>query len=508
MAHDGPGGDVLNRRMITVTVMLVSVLQTLDNTIANVALPHMQGSLSATQEQIAWVLTSYIIAAAIMTPLTGWLAAHFGRRQLFLYSVVGFILTSALCGVSQSLPQVVTFRLLQGLAGAALVPISQAVLLDINPPEHHGRAMSTWAQAVVIGPMVGPVLGGWLTENYSWRWCFFINVPLGILGLLGVLRYFPRTTRRESPFDFFGFAMLAVAIASLQLMLDRGSLLDWFDSTEICIEAVVSGLAFFLFAVHSATSRQPFIRPALFKDRNFLTGCVFIFTVGIVMFATLALLPTMLQSLLNYPVLLAGELTAPRSLGTLFAMMVVGRTVTRVDPRWIIAGGFTMTALSLWQMTQFSTQMNGSPIFWSGFVQGLGTGAAYVPMATLAFGTLPGVLRDEGAAMFSLMRNIGSSVGISMVQALLVRNTQIVHASLAEHVTPYNLAARDPQLAAQLASPDGLAAFNAEMTRQASMIGYIDNFHLMLILTLLSIPLLLLVRRPKPSKATPAVVIE
>jgi len=504
-----PAGPVLNRGMITLTVMLTSILQTLDNTIANVALPKMQGSLSATQDQMTWVLTSYIVAAAIMTPLTGWLAGQFGRKRLFLVSVAAFTMTSMMCGLAQTLPQIVLFRFLQGLAGAALVPMSQAVLFDINPPENHGKAMAAWGQGVLLGPMLGPILGGWLTDNYSWRWVFYINVPLGILAFLGVLAFLPDTETRRSRFDFFGFALLSIAIAGLQLVLDRGPLKDWFGSSEIWIEATVAGLAFYLFMVHSATSPQPFIRPSLFKDRNFLTGNVFIFVVGIVLFATLALLPPMLQDLMNYPVYQAGLLTAPRSLGSLAAMVIVGRMVGRFDARAIIGVGFGLTALSLWLMTRFDMQMNGVPVFWSGVFQGLGTGIAYVPMAAMTFATLSPALRNEGTALFSLTRNIGSSVGISVVQALLVSNTQVVHSALAEHVSPYNLAARNPELLAQLSSHSGAAAFNAALTGQASMIAYIDDFQLMFILTLLAMPLLLLVRTAKAApKDAPHVAVE
>jgi DHA2 family multidrug resistance protein len=498
----------LNRVMITGTVMLASILQSLDTTIANVALPHMQGSLSATQDQMTWVLTSYIVAAAIMTPLSGWLAGQFGRKRLFLVSVAGFTLASMLCGAAQTLPEVVLFRFLQGLAGAALVPMSQAVLFDINPPENHGKAMATWGQGVLLGPMLGPILGGWLTDNYSWRWVFYINLPLGILAFLGVLAFIPNGEVRRSRFDLFGFALLSIAVTSLQLVLDRGPLKDWFSSNEIWIEATVAGLALYLFLVHSTTSAHPFIRLALFKDRNFLTGNVFIFVMGVVLFATLALLPTMLQDLMNYPVYRAGLLTAPRGFGSLVAMIVAGRVVGRVDPRLLMGFGFGLAILSLWMMTRFDMQMDGAPIFWSGIVQGLGTGIAFVPMAALAFATLPADLRNEGTAMFSLIRNIGSSIGISVVQALLVSNTQVLHSSLAEHISPYNLAARNPELAAQLSNHVSTAALNATLTAQASMIAYIDDFQLMFILTLTTIPLLLLVRIAKTKADSPHVAVE
>jgi MFS transporter, DHA2 family, multidrug resistance protein len=486
-------GVPLHRGMITGTVMVASILQALDNTIANVALPRMQGSLSATQDQMTWVLTSYIIAAAIMTPLTGWLADRFGRKPLFLVSIIGFTLASALCGMAQSLDQIVIFRLLQGVFGAALIPMSQAVLFDVYPPSQHGRAMALWGIGVVLGPTLGPMLGGWLTDNYSWRWVFYINVPFGILAVLGVLAYFPDTTHARKHFDFFGFAMLSVAIGSLQLLLDRGPVKDWFNAGEIRLEAAICALAFYLFITHTLTARQPFIRLALYKDRNFLTGNILIFVVGVTLFATLALLSPLLQSLLGYSVFQSGMVTAPRGVGTLIAMLLVGRAVGRLDARLIIATGLVLTAWSLWQMCHFSMQLPMSSIVWSGAIQGLGTGIVYVPMAALTFATLPAMMRNEGTALFNLIRNIGSSVGISTVQGLLVRNTQLVHASLAQHITPFVMAQHS---AGRLASAAASAALNQQITGQALMIAYLDDFYFMLLLTLLALPLLFLVRKP------------
>jgi DHA2 family multidrug resistance protein len=504
----GGAAGTPRRALITVSVMLASFMQALDNTIANVALPRIQGSLSATQDQMTWVLTSYIIAAAIMTPLSGWLAGQIGRRRVFLISVVGFTVASALCGMAQSLSEMVLARLFQGLFGAALIPLSQAVLLDINPPENHARAMAFWVMGVTIGPILGPALGGWLTENYNWRWVFYINVPFGILSFLGILSFMKETAKRESRFDFFGFTALSVAIGALQLMLDRGQLQDWFSSTEICVEAAIAATAFYLFVVHMlTTTRAPFISPVLFRDRNFLTGNVFIFVVGVVLFATLALLPPMLQGLMDYPVVTTGLVTAPRGVGTLLAMIIVGRLMGIVDVRMIIATGLAITAFSLWQMTGFYLQMDSAPIVWSGLAQGLGTGFVYVPLAAITFATLAPQYRDEGTALFSLIRNVGSSVGISVVETLLTRNTQILHASLAEHVMPYGDGLR-PSLAALAADSRGLAGLNDTVTRQAAMIAYGNDFKLMMVLTLASIPLVLLLRAARAPRGTPAMVVE
>ena len=508
VAAGDAGQPPINRVMLTGTVMLASILQALDNTIANVALPHMQGTLSATQDQMTWVLTSYIVAAAIMTPLTGWLAGRIGRKRLFLVSIVGFTIASALCGLAQTLPEIVLFRLLQGLCGAALVPMSQAVLFDINPPERHGKAMAVWGLGVVLGPTLGPVIGGWLTDNYNWRWVFYINVPFGILAVLGILAFLPETKTTSKRFDFLGFALLSLAIGSLQVMLDRGPLKDWFGSTEICIEAAVAGLSLYLFLVHSATSEHPFIPPAMFKDRNFVAGNVFIFLVGIVLFATLALLPPLLQNLLGYSVFEAGLVTAPRGAGTFIAMLFVGRLVGLIDVRLIIATGFALTAFSLWQMVGFSPLMDRWPIIWSGVTQGIGTGIAYVPLAAMAFATLNPALRNEGTAFFNLMRNVGSSIGISMVQALLTSNTQVMHSSLGADITPYNLANHSPALAQQMSTSAGLTALNGQLNFQASMIAYLDDFKLMLILTVAAMPLLLLARSGKKRNDEPPMILE
>lgn len=480
--------------MITASLMLATMMQALDNTIANVALPHIQGSISATQEQMSWVLTSYIVAAAIMTPLTGWLAGRFGRKKLFMVSIVGFTIASVLCGLAQSLPQIVVFRLLQGLSGAALVPLSQAILLDINPPERHARAMSIWIMGVTIGPILGPALGGWLTDNYSWRWVFYINVPIGLLSLFGIGRFLAETRLKHARFDFFGFATLALGIAALQLMLDRGQLQDWFNSPEIWIEAVTGLLALYLFAVHSATAREPFIDLKMFSDRNFAIGSCFIVLVGILLFATLALMPPLLQALMHYPVMTAGLLTAPRGVGTLLAMFFVGRLMRRFDVRWVIAAGFALTALSLGQMCGFYLQMDQSLVVWSGLIQGIGMGCAYVPLATVTFATLAPQFRNEATAVFNLLRNVGSSAGIAAVQALLIRNTQIMHSRLVEHVTPY---AAPLQGRMDLSSAASIGAVDARINDQAAMIAYNNDFKLMLLLSLAAIPLVFVLRKAR-----------
>jgi DHA2 family multidrug resistance protein len=493
---------VANRGMITASIMLATIMQGVDNTIANVALPHIQGSLSAAQDQIAWVLTSYIVAVAIMTPLTGWLAGRLGIKYVFLISVAGFTLASALCGSATSLTQLVIYRLLQGACGAGLVPLSQSVLMQINPPERHGQAIAIWGMGVMLGPIFGPMLGGWLTQDYSWRWIFYINLPVGVIASLGILIFIRETrhTHREA-FDFFGFVTLSIAVGALQMMLDRGELKDWFNSTEIWVETLLSGVFFYLFIIHTATARdRSFINLDLLKSPNFMAGTVLMFFVGGILSGTLALLPTMLQSLMNYPVFTTGLVTAPRGIGTMIAMFVVGRMINRVDNRLIILTGFLLTVLSLWQMTGFSLQMGMAPVVVSGVLQGFGLGCTFVPLNTLALSNLPRHILTQGTAMRSLMRNLGGSIGISVLEALLIQNTQIVHSRLIEHLRPDNPLAQAPLLAApfSLTTPLGIAALNAEVTRQAAMVAYINDYALMMMIVLLLIPLLLLVRRARP----------
>jgi DHA2 family multidrug resistance protein len=503
--QQGAGGTgsapVINRRMITISIMLATIIQALDGTIANVALPHMQGSLSASQDQITWVLTSFIVAAAIATPLTGWLCDRFGQKNVFLSSVAGFTIASVLCGLATSLGQIVGARLLQGVFGAALVPLSQAVLLDINPREKHGSAMAVWGMGVMIGPILGPTLGGWLTDSYNWRWVFFINVPVGTMAFYGIWKYIRKQpAARSMRFDMFGFATLSLAIGALQMLLDRGEQNDWFASRETWVEAILLAMSLAYFIAHTALmpAGKSFFDYRLLKNRNYVTGLLFIFIVGMVLFATRALMPTMLQGLMGYPAAVAGLVTAPSGLGTMFAMLVVGKLVGRVDFRLLLAAGFAITAFSLWQMSGYTLVLSQSDIVWPGVVQGVGLGLVFVPLSAATFATLSPAMRAEGTAIYSLIRNIGSSIGIALVQALLVRNTQISHASIVETITNGNAALQDPAMASMYGAtnPAGIVALNAEVTRQASMIAYVDDFWLMLILTVLVIPLLLFVKAP------------
>jgi DHA2 family multidrug resistance protein len=485
-----------NRGAITVAVMLATIMQVLDTTIANVALPHMQGSLNAAQDTITWVLTSYIVAAAIMTPVTGWLSDRMGRKNLFLTSVAGFTLASLACGIATSLPEMVVYRVFQGLCGAALVPLSQAVLLDINPRERHGQAMAMWGAGIMVAPIIGPTLGGWLTESYNWRWVFLVNLPVGILAFAGILIFLPKGETRERRFDLFGFAMLSLAIGALQMMLDRGEQLDWFNSYEIWIELGLTVTGMWVFVVHSLTAENPFIDIAMFRDRNFSMGLVFIFIIGIVLLASLALLPPLMQSLLGYPVITTGLVMGPRGIGTMVSMIIVGRLTRIVDARILVFIGLVLTAYSMHMMSGFSIIMSDWPFITSGVVQGFGMGLVFVPLSTLAFATLPPRYRTDGTGLFSLVRNVGSSIGISIVATILAQMTQINHAEIGSRLTPFNqnVISQAPGLLS--ADPLTLARINGEVTRQAAMIGYLDDFRLMMYVCLAAMPIILLLRSP------------
>ncbi len=493
------GGPVLHRGFITASIMAAALMQTLDTTIANVALPHIQGSVSASQDQIVWVLTFYIVAAAIMTPLTGWLAERIGRKTLFLFSVGGFTIASALCGAAQSLGEIVAFRFLQGVAGAALMPLAQAVLLDINPPERYGQAMATFASAVVLGPIVGPTLGGWLTEDFSWRWVFFINLPLGVLAFLGAWMFMPARGHHKAPkFDFFGYGSLALGIAALQLMLDRGQTNDWFGSSETWIEGGVAILCLYLFAIHAMTARNPLFSRELFKDQNFRTTTIAGLIIMGAMYASLALVPPMLQNLYGYPVFTAGLIIMPRGIGAFLTMVGVGRLLGKVDARILMGLGLLLLALSFWLMSRFALDMDAMPVIVSGFVQGLSMGLIWVPMSTIGFATLPGQYRVQGATISNLVRNVGGSIGISALQVLLINNMQVVRSGLVQHIRPDNPAVQHVMPGGP-GGPGGpnvpmMAMINGMAARQSAMIAYVDNYWLMAIVVLLMLPTLLLLR--------------
>ncbi|HLH51084.1 MAG TPA: DHA2 family efflux MFS transporter permease subunit [Roseiarcus sp.] len=498
--------DPLVRVMLTICVMMATVMQALDTTIANVALPYMQGALSTTLDQVNWVLTSYIVAAAIMTSPIGWLSARFGRKKLFITCAAGFTVASMLCGAAQSIDQMVLFRLLQGVFGAALVPLSQTVMLDIYPPSRRGSAMAIWGMGVMLGPIMGPTLGGWLTDNYSWRWVFFVNLPFGVLTVLGLSAFMSESkTNRQVPFAWFGFLTLSLGIGALQMMLDRGEDQGWFGSTEIIIEAVLAAVGFYFFIADSITSRRPFIPLGVFADWNFAIALIFMFLIGVILLATMALVTPYLQNLMGYPVLASGMLLGSRGLGTFFSMTVVGRLLAKIDARRLIFFGLLLSTISLWYMVYWSPQSSAESIALISIMQGVGLGFVFVPLNTLAFATLPAQLRTDATAMWTLIRNLGSSIGISIVIARLTSMITTFHSQLAEQISPFNDALHAPGVANILSTKtdSGRAMLDGLLTQQAAIMAYSNDFLLMTFVSLAAFPLLFMMRSSKAAANRP-----
>jgi DHA2 family multidrug resistance protein len=486
--------------MVTICAMTATIMQALDTTIANVALPYMQGTLSASQDQVNWVLTSYIVAAAIMTAPVGWIANRFGRKKIFIVCSAGFTVASVLCGLAQDINQMVGFRLLQGVFGAALVPLSQAVMLDSYALHERAKAMSIWGMGVMLGPIMGPSLGAWLTETYSWHWVFFVNLPFGIVTVLGLLTFMDETkTNAELKFDWFGFGALAIGIGSMQLALDRGEQLGWLESNEIVIEAIVSVIGFYYFFAHSFTTSKPFIQFAIFKDKNFVGGCVFMAVMGLVLYSTMALSSPYLQNVIGYPILTAGLLLATRGSGTFVAMMLVGRIMKYIEARTLIMTGMALMSVSLFFTSMWTDQTGVTEIVIVSIAQGFGLGLVFVPLSTVAFLTLPNHLRTDGTSMLTLLRNVASSIGISIVIAQLTSNTRMAHAVLVEHITPFNNALQMPNVtsAINLATDSGRAVMDAIVTLQATIIAFGLDYQMVMLVTLCAIPMALIIGSSK-----------
>src|SRR6202023_2822376 len=490
----------LRRNMVTICAMTATIMQALDTTIANVALPYMQGSLSASQDQINWVLTSYIVAAAIMTAPGGWIANRFGRKRVFILCSGGFTVASVLCGLAQDIDQMVLFRLLQGVFGAALVPLSQAVMLDSYALHERAKAMSIWGMGVMMGPIMGPSLGAWLTETYSWHWVFFVNLPFGIVTVLGLMVFMDETKQdTDLRFDWFGFAALAIGIGALQVALDRGEQLGWLESNEIIAEFVIAIVGFYYFFAHSFTTDRPFIQFALFKDRNFLTGCIFMTVMGLVLYSTMALASPYLQNVIGYPIITAGVLLASRGVGTFVAMMLVGRLMRYIEARTLIITGLGLTTESLYYMSAWTDQTGVQEIVTLSIIQGFGFGLVFVPLSTVAFMTLPNHLRTDGTSMLTLMRNVASSIGISVVIAQLTEGSRRVYAVLSQHINPFNHAMQMPDVRGMIdmTTDGGRALADVMVGLQAQIIAFSQDYQMVMMFTLCVIPLALMIGSSK-----------
>ena len=490
---------VSNPLLLAIGIMTASLIQVLDSTIANVAIPHMQSSLGATSDEVSWVLTSYIVAVAIAMPITGWLADKAGSRRLFIFSVVGFVVASMLCGMAQNITEMVIFRAMQGAAGAFISPLSQAAMIDTNKPSRQPQMMALWGMGIMIGPIMGPILGGWLTENWNWRWVFYVNVPLGAIAFAIMAALLPSRPVVRRKFDLTGFALVGIMLTSVQLLLDRGNHIDWFDSAEAWIYLFLTVSTAWMALIHFTTTKDALFSRSLFADPNFLYAIFFSVSMGVVMFATMALLPTMLQRLFGYGVIDTGEAMMPRGVGTLITMQLSGYIMRRgFDPRVLIGTGFIIAAGSLWEMSQWTLQTDYTHIAVSGFVQGLGMGLIFIPMNASAFATLPYNLRTDGSSVLNLARSIGSSVGISIVTTYLARNIQISHSDLATHVTNSFITVIDFSTTGRfpIIGETAVRMIDGEVNRQAAMIAYVNDFYLMMWMTLAVVPFVFLMRRP------------
>jgi DHA2 family multidrug resistance protein len=500
--------QVPHRALITLCVMMGNLMQSLDTSIANVSLPYMQGSLATSADEITWVLTSYVIAAAIMTAPVGWLAVRFGRKNLHVVCMTGFVVASMLCGTADSLEQMVCFRFLQGMCGAALVPLSQATMLDMYPFERRAQAMAIFGMGVMVGPITGPTLGGYLTEAYNWRYVFYVNLPFGLLAIAGLIIFLPKAApSADLRFDWTGFAVLAMGIAALQLMLDRGQNQDWFSSREIVVEAMLAGLGFYLFVVHMFTAEQPFLPAGLFKDRNFVCGVTMVFFTATIMLASTALMAPYLESLAGYPVETAGLSMAPRGLGTIIGMQLASRLSARIDHRKLMATGLLTMGAALHSMSYWTPDVSQQQMMLTLVVQGFAIGFVFNPMTVMAFTTLPPALRGYATSLQSLCRSTGQAVGVSVTSLMLVRNTQVSHADLVSTITPFNRLLQGHNTVSRMLDPasrQGVAVLDELVNHQAQIIAFNNDFRMMSLVVVPPLLLLLLMRRHVRPPAVPA----
>jgi MFS transporter, DHA2 family, multidrug resistance protein len=505
----GTAHKVPHRTLITLCVMMGNLMQSLDASIANVSLPYMQGTLSASADEITWVLTSYVIAAAIMTAPVGWMAVRFGRKNLHVACMSGFVVMSMLCGAADTLQQMVVFRFLQGMCGAALVPLSQATMLDIYPFERRAQAMAIFGMGVMVGPITGPTLGGYLTEVYNWRYVFYVNLPFGILAVTGLMIFLPKAApRSELRFDWTGFGVLAMGVASLQLLLDRGQQLDWFSSREIIVEAVLAVLGVYLFVVHMFTAKTPFLPPGLFKDRNFVCGVTMVLCTATIMLASSALMAPYLETLAGYPVETAGWSMAPRGIGTMIGMQVASRLANVIDHRKLMAGGLVLMGFALHSMSYWTPDVSQHQMILTFILQGFSIGFVFNPMTVVAFTTLPVALRGYATSLQSLCRNLGQAVGVSVTSLMLVRSTQTSHADIAAGITPFDRVLQGNDAVAHVLDPathHGAAALDQMINHQAQIIAFNNDFRMMTFIVVPPLLLLLLMRRherrPAPAPA-------
>jgi DHA2 family multidrug resistance protein len=508
----------VNPWLIAVSVMFATFMEVLDTTVVNVSLPHIAGSLSATIDEATWALTSYLVANAVILPMTGWLAAFMGRKRLLMFSVVGFTSASFLCGLAPTLGSLIVFRIIQGATGGALQPLSQAVLLEAFAPQDRGKAMGFWGLGIVVAPILGPVLGGWLTDSYSWRWVFYINIPVGIASLVMTKLFIfdpPYLRQQRRSVDYWGIGMLAVGIGALQIVLDKGQQEDWFSSTLITGLTIVSIVTLVVLVVHELRTPEPIVDLRVFKERSYAVGVFLMTVVGFVLYGSLVLLPIMLQTLLGYPSLQAGIAMAPRGIGSFFMMPMVGLMTGRFDPRKLLTIGLLVGSGTLLWLSRLNLQAGYWDIFWPQLVQGAGLSLLFVPLTTVAMDPIPRERMGNATSLFNLMRNIGGSIGIAVTATMASRGQQATTTLLSAHVTPYD--AQTQNLFAQIragfiaggadavtATRRAYAALAGLVQRQAAMVSFVSLFELLAVMFVALVPLVLLMKRPRGGPMAPA----
>jgi MFS transporter, DHA2 family, multidrug resistance protein len=504
----------VNPWIVAIAVMFATFMEVLDTTVVNVSLPHIASTMSATTEEATWALTSYLVANAIVLPMTGWLASTFGRKRLLMLSTAGFTLSSFLCGAAPNLSSLVMFRILQGATGGALQPLSQAVLLESFKPEERGRAMGFWGLGIVVAPILGPVLGGWLTENYSWRWVFYINLPFGIASLV-MTRLFvfdpPYLRRQSEGIDYWGMGMLVVGIGALQFVLDKGQQEDWWESTMITTLAIVAAITLIALVIQQLKAKHPVIDLRIFADRTYATGVFLMTVLGFVLYGSLVLLPVMLQTLFGYSSYDAGKMMAPRGVGSLLMMPTVGYLTGHVDARKLLAIGLTIGGVTLIWLGQLNLNAGYWDLFWPQFLQGAGMALLFVPLTTVSMATIPQQKMGYATSMFNLMRNIGGSVGIAVTGTIMQRQRQVIGTVMGENISSY-----DPTTQSMFAQiRNGLMAAGSDVVtatqrayvvlhgmllQQASMVSFVMLFRMLGVVFLLMLPMVLIMKRPKAGR--------
>jgi MFS transporter, DHA2 family, multidrug resistance protein len=503
----------INPWIIATAVMFATFMEVLDTTVVNVSLPHIAGSLSVTPEEATWALTSYLVANAVVLPMAGWLASYFGRKRLLMTAVVGFTSASFLCGLAPNLLLLVTFRIVQGLTGGVLQPVSQAVMLEAFPPEQRGKAMGFWGLGIVVAPMLGPVLGGWLTDNYSWRWVFYVNIPVGIASILMTKMFIfdpPYIQKPSARVDMWGIGMLALGIGSLQFVLDKGQQEDWFSSNLIISLTVLAAIMLIVFIIHELRTPAPILNLRVFKERTYTAGVFLMTTLGFVLYGGLVLLPLFLQTVLGYPSIQAGIAVAPRGLGSFIAMPAVGFLTSKVDPRKLLIVGLIFGSFTLWDLGSLNLQIGYWDIFWPQFFQGIALGMVFVPLTTVTMSLIRREEMGNAASLFNFMRNMGGSVGIAAVATMLSRNAQAQYNTMGAHLTNF-----DPNVRMFLdqirgafiargfdfssATQASYVAMSGMVQRQALMVSFVQLFRLLAIVFALLIPLVFVMRKPRVS---------